>query len=104
MNNFSDVSGLSVAVGGKFLAFIWIGYTAAQIANGYWIATWFVKFRTTSYKVRQRTPQQMQAGYKGIKKEVLSDIRLSKVEYEETESLTKGQMDIQHWNDPYKQM
>ncbi len=46
----------------------------------------------------------MQAGYKGIKKEVLSDIRLSKVEYEETESLTKGQMDIQHWNDPYKQM
>ncbi|KUJ23951.1 uncharacterized protein LY89DRAFT_712907 [Mollisia scopiformis] len=106
INNFSDVLGLSATVGGKFLALIWFGYITAQMANGYWVATWFVKFRTTAYKARQRTPQQMQAGYKGIKKEVLSDLRLEKVDYEDTEVLTstKGQIEIQHWQDNYRMM
>lgn len=74
------------------------------MANGYWISTWFVKFRTISYKARQRTPEEMLGGYKAIGKEVLSDLRLQKVEYDDTEVLVKGTFDIRHWNDNYKQL
>jgi hypothetical protein len=89
INNFSDVSGLSASVGGKFLA------------NGYWVVTWFVKFRTVAYKARERTPLQM-SRYKGIGKEIMSDFRVNKVEDDDTEVLINGQSEIRHWND-YKQ-
>ena len=91
-------------VGGKFLGLIWGGYIAAQLANGYWINVWFVKFRTISYKARLRTPTQMLAGYKAIGKEVLSDLRLPKEGEEDTEVLIPrevAQVDIEHWNDKY---
>jgi hypothetical protein len=101
INNFSDVSGLSASVGGKFLALIWVGYIAAQLANGYWVVTWFVKFRTIAYKARERTPLQM-SRYKGIGKEIMSDFRVDKVEEDDTEVLINGQSEIRHWND-YKQ-
>ena len=101
INNFSDVSGFSASSGGKFLALIWLGYIAAQLANGYWIVTWFVKFRTVAYKARQRTPEQM-SSYKGIVKEVRSDFKVDKVEYDDTEVLISSGAEIRHWND-YKQ-
>jgi hypothetical protein len=101
INNFSDVSGLSASVGGKFLALIWVGYITAQLANGYWVVTWFVKFRTVAYKARERTPLQM-SRYKGIGKEIMSDFRVNKVEDDDTEVLINGQSEIRHWND-YKQ-
>jgi hypothetical protein len=102
INSFSDVLGLSATVGGKYLAVIWVAYIAAQMANGYWMSTWFIEFRTRSYKARQRTAQEM-GDYKGIKREVLSDLRLQKMEYEDLEVLAKG-TDIRHWNDNYKQL
>lgn len=110
INGFSDVSGLRATIGSKFLVLIWFGYIGAQVANGYWASTWFVKFRTISYKARERTPQEMSAGYRGIKREILSDIRLQKVEYDDTEMLRKSRLDylnIKHWNEPnasYKQI
>jgi len=102
INSFSDVLGLSATVGGKFLALIWIAYIAAQAANGYWMTTWFIEFRTRSYKARQRTAQEI-GEYKGIKREVLSDLRLRKVEHEDNEMLIDGASEIRHWNDVYKQ-
>lgn len=102
LNKFSDVSGLSVTVGGKFLALIWVGYIAAQMANGYWVTTWFVRFREISYKARRRTAQQM-GDYKGIKTEVLSDLRVQEMEYGDIEVLIQAPSEIRHWNDNYKQ-
>jgi hypothetical protein len=101
INNFSDVSGLSCSVGGKFLALIWTGYIAAQLANGYWVVTWFVKFRKVAYKARERTPLQM-SGYRGIWKEIRTDFRVEKVEDDDTEVLMNGASEIGHW-DNYKQ-
>jgi hypothetical protein len=101
INNFSDVSGFSASIGGKFLALIWFGYIAAQLANGYWIVTWFVKFRSVAYKARQRTPEQM-SSYKGIIKEVRNDFKVDKVDYDDTEVLISSGAEIRHWND-YKQ-
>ncbi|KAE9366084.1 hypothetical protein N431DRAFT_517164 [Stipitochalara longipes BDJ] len=98
INNFSDVSGFSASVGGKFLALIWLGYIAAQLANGYWVVTWFVKFRTVAYKARERTPEQM-SSYKGIVKEVRSDFKVDKVEYDDIEVLINSGSEIRHWND-----
>ncbi|TVY84822.1 hypothetical protein LSUE1_G002097 [Lachnellula suecica] len=103
MNSFSDTSGLSATIGGKFLALIWFGYIAAQMANGYWMTTWFVTFRKSSYKARWRTQQEM-GDYKGIKKEILSDLRLPKAESDDTERLTGGPTEITHWDDSYKKM
>lgn len=100
MNNFSDVSGLSASVGGKYLALIWVGYIAAQMANVYWINTWFVKFRKIAFKARERTPLQMST-YKGIWKEVLSDFKVEKRE-DDTEVLIGNGSEIRHWNDDYK--
>jgi hypothetical protein len=104
INSNSDVFGLSAIVGGKYLALIWIGYIGAQAANSYWMTTWFVKFRTTSFKKRQRTPQQMNAGYRAIGKEVMSDFKLQKVDHDDTERLTQDPVEVRHWNDSYKQM
>jgi hypothetical protein len=66
------------------------------------MTTWFIEFRTRSYKARQRTAQEI-GDYKGIKREVLSDLRLRKVEHEDTEMLIDGASEIRHWNDVYKQ-
>ncbi|KAF8853479.1 hypothetical protein BDZ45DRAFT_806581 [Acephala macrosclerotiorum] len=96
INSFSDVLGLRATVGGKFLALIWFGYIAAQMANGYWMTTWFVKFRMKSFKARMRTPEQMSAGYKHIKAEVLSDLKVTEVMGYDTERT--GTFDIKHWN------
>jgi hypothetical protein len=101
INNFSDVSGLSASIGGKFLALIWAGYIAAQLANGYWVVTWFVKFRTVAFKARERTSLQM-SGYKGILKEIRNDFRVEKAEDDGTEMLINVAMEIGHW-DNYKQ-
>ncbi|PMD53700.1 uncharacterized protein K444DRAFT_144369 [Hyaloscypha bicolor E] len=98
INNFSDVSGLSASVGVKFLALIWAGYIAAQLANGYWVVTWFVKFRTVGYKARERTRLQM-SQYKGIIAEVRSDFKVDKVKYDDTEMLVNSRSEIRHWND-----
>jgi hypothetical protein len=98
INNFSDVSGLSASVGVKFLALIWAGYIAAQLANGYWVVTWFVKFRTVGYKARERTRLQM-CQYKGIIAEVRSDFKVDKVKYDDTEMLVNSRSEIRHWND-----
>lgn len=100
INNSSTIVGLSVTVGGEFLALIWIGYVAAQMANGYWVATWFVKFRTVSYKARLRTPQQMRS-YKGIWREILSDLRVQKMEHDDTEMLIKRRLNIRHWDEKH---
>jgi hypothetical protein len=101
INNFSDVSGFSASIGGKFLALIWVGYIAAQLANGYWVVTWFVKFRTVAYKARERTPLQM-SQYKGIVAEVRNDFKVDKVKYDDTEVLISSGSEIRHWDD-YKQ-
>lgn len=104
INSSSSVSGLSASVGGKFLAMIWVGYIAAQAANIYWTTTWFVKFRKTSFQRRQRTAQEMQAGYKAIGKEIRSDFRVRKAEYEDTEVLVNGPVEVRHWDDDYQKM
>jgi hypothetical protein len=101
INNFSNASGLSASVGGKFLALVWFGYIAAQLANGYWIVTWFVKFRAVAYKARERTPLQM-SQYKEIWKEIRSDLKVDKVGDDDTEVLISSQSEIRHWNE-YKQ-
>ena len=98
INNFSDVSGFSASVGVKFLALIWAGYIAAQLANGYWVVTWFVKFRTVGYKARERTQLQM-SQYKGIIAEIRSDFKMDKVQYDDTEMLVNNRSEIRHWND-----
>ncbi|KAH8781508.1 hypothetical protein F5882DRAFT_144510 [Hyaloscypha sp. PMI_1271] len=98
INNFSDVSGFSASIGVKFLALIWAGYIAAQLANGYWVVTWFVKFRTVGYKARERTQLQM-SQYKGIIAEVRSDFKVDKVKYDDTEMLVNNRSEIRHWND-----
>ncbi|KIM94167.1 hypothetical protein OIDMADRAFT_61000 [Oidiodendron maius Zn] len=102
INNSSAILGISAAVGGKFLALIWAAYVAAQMANGYWIATWFVKFRTVSYKARHRTPQQMRS-YKGIWREILSDLRLQKMEHDDAEMPIKRRLNIRHWDEKHGQ-
>jgi len=102
INSYSDVSGFSASVGGKYLVLIWAGYIAAQLANGYWVVTWFVKFRTNAYKVRERTSLQ-KSRYKGILAEVRSDFKVDKTEYDDTEVLITGQFETRHWNDDYKQ-
>lgn len=101
INNFSDVSGFSASVGGKFLALIWFGYISAQLANGYWIVTWFVKFRKVAYKARERTPLQM-SRYKGILAEVKNDFKADKVDYDDAEVLINGRK-VRHWNDYKRQ-
>lgn len=83
------------------MALIWAGYIAAQLANGYWVVTWFVKFRTLAFKARERTSLQM-SGYKGILKEIRNDFRAEKVEDDDTEVLINGTSEIGHWNN-YKQ-
>ena len=93
INNLSDTTGLSSEIGSKYLAFIWIGYIAAFVANSYWTTVWFVEFRLRSYKARARTAQQM-GDYKGAGKEILSDIRLQSVQYDDTERLVK----IEHYH------
>jgi hypothetical protein len=98
INNFSDVSGFSASIGVKFLALIWAGYIAAQLANGYWVVTWFVRFRTVGYKARERTQLQM-SRYKGIIAEVRSDFKVDKVKYDDTEMLVNNRSEIRHWND-----
>lgn len=69
------------------------------MANGYWMTTWFVKFRTKSFKARMRTAEQMSAGYKHIKAEVLSDLKVMEVMGYDTERT--GTFDIKHWNEGY---
>jgi hypothetical protein len=92
INGFSDVTGLSAKVGTKFLVFMGIAFLGAQGANAYWTTVWFIEFRKRSYKARARTQLEM-GDYKGIKKEVVSDIRLKKVDRDDTESLIKFEPD-----------
>lgn len=96
---------MRATVGEKFLATIWFGYIAAQLANGYWVLTWFTEFRTTAFKKRERTLQEMNAGYRGVWKEVRSDFRVQEVVDDDMEGL-RGNRDVNitHWNDEYKQM
>ncbi|PMD26156.1 hypothetical protein NA56DRAFT_732977 [Hyaloscypha hepaticicola] len=102
INNFSDVSGLSASVGGKFLALIWAGYIAAQLANGYWVVTWFVKFRKVAFKARERTSLQM-SDYKGILKEIRNDFRVEKADDDYTEVLIYKASDVGYWNNYKRQ-
>lgn len=102
INNFSDVSGLSASVGGKFLALIWAGYIAAQLANGYWVVTWFVKFRKVAFKARERTSLQM-SDYKGILKEIWNDFRVEKADDDYTEVLIYKASDVGYWNNYKRQ-
>lgn len=90
MNSLTPDTGLSAEVGTKYLTFLWIGFIAMFMANAYWMTVWFVEFRARSYKARARTPMEM-GDYKGINREVLSDIRLKREEVD-----SESMVDIQH--------
>lgn len=104
INKFSDVTGLRATVGGKFLALVWVGYIAAQIANGFWVTSWFMNYRTTAFKARQRTSQQMSAGFRDFQQEIKSDFRVEKVDYDDMERLTGAPVTIEHWQDNYQKI
>jgi hypothetical protein len=78
INGLSDTLGLTATKGDELMAFIWISFFAFNLMQTYWATVWFVEFRQRAYKARERTMQEM-GDYKGVAKELLSDIRLPKV-------------------------
>lgn len=105
VNNSTSISGLTANSGSKFIAFIWIAAIAAQATNIYWTNLWLVKYRTTSFKKRERTQAQMLAGYRAIGKEIISDFKVKKPdEHNDTEALMNSTMEVKHWDENQKTM
>ncbi|KAI9172571.1 hypothetical protein HJFPF1_02077 [Paramyrothecium foliicola] len=73
--------GLGTRKGQSFLAMVWVGAVFALIANSYWLLVWFVEFRKTSFKRRQRTSSQI-GNWRGILSELWGDLRLNRISKE----------------------
>lgn len=77
INSFTDSLGVQSSLGVSFLATTWIAWVLFLLAGEYWIFVWFVEVRTHAFKARYRTLQEM-GDYKGIFRELLSDLRRPK--------------------------
>ncbi|RDW59457.1 hypothetical protein BP6252_12544 [Coleophoma cylindrospora] len=74
VNTVGSSIGLQSKMGMRFQAIIWVAFVMTLLGMGYWVAIWFVEYRTRSYKARTRTPAQI-GNWWGIIPEVLSDLR-----------------------------
>lgn len=76
-NKFGQSAGISANVGVIFIVLIWLGFVCQVFASSYWFCVWFVEFRQVSFRIRKREIGEI-GDYKGILREVKSDVRSPK--------------------------
>lgn len=71
---FGSSIGISSSTGMAFMGMVWGSAAVLGVVQQYWVMVWFVEIRTWSYKRRRRTKKDI-GNWKGIRKEIMGDLR-----------------------------
>ncbi|KAH7309340.1 hypothetical protein BKA65DRAFT_519637 [Rhexocercosporidium sp. MPI-PUGE-AT-0058] len=85
-NKFGKPIGVTAKVGSTFIGLIWLGLACQFLASSYWARIWFVEFRQTSYRIREREAHEV-GNYKNVRAEFRTDRKFPKEEKDLGKSL-----------------
>jgi hypothetical protein len=73
-----DVAGTDVVQGTSVLLIVWLAWLLVSLSVVYWGIVWFVEVRQSSFTRRKRSDDEV-GNWKGIGREIRSDVKGSKI-------------------------